>query len=364
MKTALIIQHLAFEDLGTLENVLTEYGFKVHLVFAADLQLNEIDPLAADLWVILGGPIGVYEQANYPFLTTELTLLKSRLAQNKPTIGICLGAQLIAAALGAKVYPGNNGKEIGWHPLVAGPSANACPAIQHLLSPDLALLHWHGDTFDLPTGAKLLASSSQYPHQVFSLGTSILALQCHPEVTLSGLEHWYVGHCCELSHAGIDVQQLRMQSKTHCPRLQAAAIAFWHDWLDSIFSHTTNAESDPSLQVKGRFWLETKDGTLAGHGRIRLLELVHQKGSISAAAKAMHMSYKAAWDALDAINHRAPYPLLTTRIGGSSGGGSALTPYGLNIIDTFHQLEREHALFLEKQTKTMHSEFLISCELP
>lgn len=236
MKTALVIQHLAFEDPGTLRDALENSGFEIRTLFAGDTLLNGIDPLEHDLWVVLGGPIGVYENADFPFLDTELALLKLRLSAQKPTLGICLGGQLIAAALGAQVYPGGNGKEIGWSPLLAGPEIEACPPLQRLLAEELTVLHWHGDTFELPPGAQWLAASRQYKHQAFSLGRHVLALQCHLEVTQSGLEHWYIGHRCELAQAGIEIKQLRRQTEKYCPLLQARAAEFWQEWLNSVFS--------------------------------------------------------------------------------------------------------------------------------
>lgn len=149
-KTIYAIQHLAFEDLGSLEDVFYQLGFRVRYFEAG------VDDLTAafahdGLTIILGGPIGVYETEDYPFLKDEIALLKQRLAGDKPTLGICLGAQLIAHALGAKVYAGHQ-KEIGWSPLSLSLRPN------QVLSPllnNVHVLHWHGDTFDLPENAAL-----------------------------------------------------------------------------------------------------------------------------------------------------------------------------------------------------------------
>ncbi len=159
--------------------------------------------------------------------------MRSRLERDAPTLGICLGAQLMAAALGASVYPGQAGKEIGWGALQPGRDVGACPAITELLAPDVSVLHWHGDTFDLPRGAAHLAATSLYPNQAWSLGQRILGLQFHPEVTAGGLERWYVGHACELGAARIDVARLRSESVRLGPALQTAARRFWRQWLDA-----------------------------------------------------------------------------------------------------------------------------------
>jgi GMP synthase (glutamine-hydrolysing) len=193
-----------------------------------------LDALAPDLLIVLGGPIGVYETEAYPFLRWELEGLRQRLARNAPTLGICLGAQLMAAALDAAVYPGSEGKEIGWASLVPGAEAAACPAMAELLAADLPVLHWHGDTFNLPHGAAHLAASARYPNQAWSIGRNILGLQFHAEVLAPALERWYVGHASELATARIDVPRLRSDGRRFAPTLHVAARRFWRRWLDGI----------------------------------------------------------------------------------------------------------------------------------
>lgn len=236
MIQALAIQHVAFEDLGTLGDELALRGYDVRTVEASAPQFESLDLLAPDLVVVLGGPIGVYETDAYPFLTVEIGRLRDRLARRLPTLGICLGAQLMAAALGAQVYRGTGGKEIGWSVLRPGGGARECPAMADLLAPDVQVLHWHGDTFDLPTGATHLAASELYPNQAWSLGERILALQFHPEVTAAGLERWYVGHTCELAAAGVDVTRLRAAGRQRAPALSAAAQRFFGRWLDTAIA--------------------------------------------------------------------------------------------------------------------------------
>lgn len=196
MKTVNVIQHLAFEDLGSLEDVFYQLGFRVRYFEAG---VDDLSPALnyEGLTVILGGPIGVYETEDYPFLVDEIAGLKQRLKANKPTIGICLGAQLIAHALGAKVYAGHQ-KEIGWSQLeIKAVENNPLAALENV-----EVLHWHGDTFDLPSNATLLASSAIYPNQAFSIGNNILALQFHLEITEQSFEKWLIGHTCEIRHAG------------------------------------------------------------------------------------------------------------------------------------------------------------------
>ncbi|KHF75951.1 Glutamine amidotransferase class-I [Acinetobacter sp. neg1] len=218
MKTVNVIQHLAFEDLGSLEDVFYQLGFRVRYFEAG---VDDLSPALnyEGLTVILGGPIGVYETEDYPFLVDEIAGLKQRLKANKPTIGICLGAQLIAHALGAKVYAGHQ-KEIGWSQLeIKAVENNPLAALENV-----EVLHWHGDTFDLPSNATLLASSAIYPNQAFSIGNNILALQFHLEITEQSFEKWLIGHTCEIRHAGLSIPQLRADNLAYAMQLESQTV--------------------------------------------------------------------------------------------------------------------------------------------
>jgi GMP synthase (glutamine-hydrolysing) len=235
---AVVFSHLPFEDLGSLEPALERRGFAIRTIDVATARFPLADAERCDLLIVMGGPIGVYDSADYPFLTGEIESLRQRLAALKPTLGICLGAQLMAAALGARVYPGAHGAEIGWFPLLP-PNAQPAPApasdwFAPLLAKGLYLFHWHGDTFDLPAGALHLAKTNLYENQAFAIENYALALQFHPEVTEPGLERWYVGHACELGLKRISVQQLRTDAHKHAPALVKAAAQFWNLWLDYI----------------------------------------------------------------------------------------------------------------------------------
>jgi GMP synthase (glutamine-hydrolysing) len=243
MRNALAITHVAFEDLGSLGIELVQAGFNIELIDACTANLHAIDALDPDLVIVLGGPIGIYEREAYPFLEAEIVLLRSRLAAKRSTLGICLGAQLMAAALGARVYPGSYGKELGWAPIQTDADCRVPPWFKALLNPELRVLHWHGDTFDLPSGTTRLAGTAHYANQAFSVEEHALALQFHPEVTVQGLERWYVGHACELAQAGICVQQLRAESHTFGPALETAARQLWQQWLDHLGLKDRSQES-------------------------------------------------------------------------------------------------------------------------
>lgn len=229
LRTAVAIRHLAFEDLGTFEPVLERAGFKVHYYDVGIDELWTLDPLQTELLIVLGGPVGAYEDDKYPFLVDELRILEARLTANRPTLGICLGAQLMARTLGAKVYPGS-AKEIGFKPitLTAAGEQSALRALG--VAP---VLHWHGDTFDLPADATHLAYTDICPNQAFSHGKS-LALQFHPEGGGSGFERWLIGHTLELATTNIDIAALRADQLRYAAALSTAATAFLKTWLAGI----------------------------------------------------------------------------------------------------------------------------------
>lgn len=233
MKQALVIRHLAFEDLGSLQPALQLQGYTVRHLEAGVDDLAVVTQEDPELLVVLGGPIGVYETDIYPFLQDEIAVLRTRLERKRPVLGICLGAQLMAAALGARVYPGH-GKEIGWSALTAPVAAPVSNILAPLFADGLQVLHWHGDTFDLPAGAAHLAQSALYPNQAYAIGRHALALQFHPEVLGRNVERWLIGHACELGAAKIDIPALRAATARQAARLEQAAGKVWQDWLEQL----------------------------------------------------------------------------------------------------------------------------------
>jgi GMP synthase (glutamine-hydrolysing) len=227
----LAIRHVYFEHLGSFAGTLARRGYRVRYVEAGIDDLAAIDPAAPSLLAVLGGPIGAYEEAQYPFLLDELRLIERRLAAGLPILGICLGCQLIARALGARVYPGGT-KEIGWSPLELTAAGHASP-LGHLAGCDYRVLHWHGDTFDLPADAELLGSTPLTAHQAFRRGAAVLALQFHVEVDPAEIERWLVGHACEIAGAGgLDVNRLRADTARFGPATAACAASVLDRWLD------------------------------------------------------------------------------------------------------------------------------------
>lgn len=226
-RTALAFRHVHFEDLGIIEPLLLERGYLVEYV---DLGLDAIDIEqvdAADLLIVLGGPIGVHDTAGYPFLEASKAAVVHRLRSRRPLLGICLGAQLIAEAMGADVRP-TGAVEIGYAPLELTDEGRDSP----LRALDgMPVLHWHGDAFAIPEGARHLARTPGFPNQAFSTD-SVLALQFHLEADHRTIGRWLIGHAHELHHNGIDPGSIREDASVHGPRLESAARSVIGVWLD------------------------------------------------------------------------------------------------------------------------------------
>jgi len=231
-KSCLVLRHVAFEGLGVLADLLPDYGFATRIC-EIGVDLFPADEIAScDLLIVLGGPIGVYETEAYPFLVDELSAIDARLRGKKPTLGICLGAQLMAAALGAKVAPGP-AKEIGYAPLTLTDEGRASPLA---LLEGVNVLHWHGDAFALPAGGQNLAYTTVCPHQAFALESYALGLQFHAEVEPGALEPWLIGHAVELAKAGIDPRTIRAQAAEFGAGTAAAGRHVFRAWLDGNFA--------------------------------------------------------------------------------------------------------------------------------
>lgn len=180
-----VVKHVAFEGPGGVRDWALARG---HALSETDLSAGEPLPGldAFDALVLMGGPMSVNEEDRYAWLRPEKALLRAALAADKKLLGICLGAQMIASALGAPIAPVPE-KEIGWFPVRALPGAAGHPFLRAWPA-EQTVFHWHGEGFGLPAGAQALWGSEAWPRQAFALGRQALALQCHPEVTLASMQ--------------------------------------------------------------------------------------------------------------------------------------------------------------------------------
>lgn len=197
----LVIQYVLKEGLGLLEDKLRENDWELDVrpmylpVTFLPANLNEHDAL-----LILGGPMGANDVNQYPYLLKLEELVREAAARDIPTVGICLGGQIIARALGAVVGP-NSVQEIGWSPIVVEPRGQVS-RLFYQMPPMFSVFQWHEDTFSLPAGAVLLASSEKCRHQAFVVGSNIWALQFHLEVTPAMIEDWCQIYAEELAQYG------------------------------------------------------------------------------------------------------------------------------------------------------------------
>ena len=230
-KSALIIRHVPHEGVAAYRQPIEAAGYHVDRVDVADPAFATLDLREPDLLIMMGGPMGVYEQDRYPWITCQIRQLALRLEADRPTLGVCLGAQMMAAALGADVYPGPV-KEVGFHPVRLRDTALASP-LRHLV--DVPVLHWHGDTFTLPSDVELLASSHLYDDQAFRRGPNILALQFHAEMgTDPRFDDWIAQWPESVVEAGGDETSLRAAHDSLGPAAAAAGQAMTADWLQGL----------------------------------------------------------------------------------------------------------------------------------
>ncbi len=179
------LQHVAFEGLASIEPWAKSKG---HSLSATRFYNNEPLPNVEDIdWlIIMGGPMNIYEESKYPWLAQEKRFIEQAIENEKIILGICLGSQLIADALGAKVFP-NQDKEIGWFPIELT-SEEQTPQVFNFLPNQFTVFHWHGDTFDLPDGATRIAKSEGCENQAFAYGERVIGLQFHLESTKGSVQ--------------------------------------------------------------------------------------------------------------------------------------------------------------------------------
>ncbi|HSG65234.1 MAG TPA: gamma-glutamyl-gamma-aminobutyrate hydrolase family protein [Gammaproteobacteria bacterium] len=188
MRKLLVFQHVPHEPLGTLDAQFKEAGFRIRYVNFARYGRVKLDVGRYDGLVVLGGPMGVNDTEPYPHLLDEVEAIRVAIDSDIPILGICLGAQLIAAALGARIAR-NPVKEIGWSDVKRTRAAMSDPLFKHFHAQE-KIFQWHGDTFEIPSGAKHLAMTDHCRNQAFCYGRAVYALQFHLEVDEALVRRW------------------------------------------------------------------------------------------------------------------------------------------------------------------------------
>ncbi len=198
MRRLLVFQHVAYEILGVLDPLLRDAGFRIRYVNFGRQPDAQPDIDRYNGLIVLGGPMNCDQAERYPHLQTEIDVIQRAIDSGKPVLGICLGSQLIARALGARVRK-NPIKEIGWYELNPTADGNKDPLFS-TLQPSQMIFQWHGDTFDIPEHAVHLASSPDCANQAFRYGENVYGLQFHLEVDEAMIHRWL--------HASINVREL------------------------------------------------------------------------------------------------------------------------------------------------------------
>lgn len=231
MKKGLIIRHTPYEGIAGFRQPVEQAGYALDRIDVTDPGFARVNFNTPDLLILMGGPMGVYERDVHPWIDCEIDRLASRISLGLPTLGICLGAQMIAAAMGAKVHAGPV-KEVGFAPVTLT-GAGAESPLRHVAG--VPMLHWHGDTFPLPERTELLASTDSYAHQAFRRGPELLALQFHAEMGEDPrFEQWLDGSEDYVEEAGLTLDALRDQHERHGPGAVAAGRAMIAEWLRKL----------------------------------------------------------------------------------------------------------------------------------
>jgi GMP synthase (glutamine-hydrolysing) len=224
----LVVQHVACETLGTIEDVVRAQRLTPRYV-----RVHEGDPIPSR-WddscglIVMGGPMSVEDSGRLPHLAREMRLIESALAADRPVLGVCLGSQLLALVLGSKVSSGPR-KEIGRHRVRLSESGRRDPLWAGAPA-EFQGFHWHGDVFDVPPGCESLAFTDRTACQAFCSGTSAYGVLFHMEVTESLIDGMAASLPDELAQAGGDIEELRLGAKEHLPVLSSIAERFFGGW--------------------------------------------------------------------------------------------------------------------------------------
>ncbi|NNM89199.1 MAG: C26 family cysteine hydrolase domain-containing family [Phycisphaerae bacterium] len=228
MKSVLVIQHTPAETIGSIAAPLAAANVAVNTceVFCQQSVPTEIGQYSG--LILMGGPMSAYEQDHHPFIQPELALIQSTMAAGKPVLGICLGSQLIAAALGARVYPGRK-KEIGWLKVRLHEGGMRDPLFVGVPF-SFTAFHWHGDIFEVPQDAIPLLGSDITACQGFRFGAKTWALLCHLEVTAESIQAMMRSFPDELKAASVNSANVIAQTSTYLPELLTISKSVFSRW--------------------------------------------------------------------------------------------------------------------------------------
>ena len=229
MASVTILQHIQCETPGIISQCLQNANIDMHLVGIFDGDPIPLNMDAQAGLIIMGGPMSVYDQAQFPFLLAEQRLIEKALEDNKPVLGVCLGSQLLAAVLGAEVKSGAQ-REIGWYPVALKESAATDSLWKHLPNRFMAY-HWHGDAFDLPQGAVSLASSEMTPCQAFRYDKNAYGFLFHMEVTEHIIKNMVTEFQEELEDQRNSAASIIQTSRDYLPALQTIGVRVFRRWI-------------------------------------------------------------------------------------------------------------------------------------
>lgn len=227
-----VLQHHPVENLGSIADALEEAALAWQYVRVFDGHPIPTEMKGAGGLIVMGGPEAVYRQDRYPYLRDEMALIESALKENRPILGVCLGSQLLAAALGATVRRGEE-KEIGWYQVRLSEGARD-DRLMGGLPAEFVAAHWHGDVFDLPAGAAALASSAKTPLQAYRYGDKAYGLLFHAEMTEAILAALVGEFRDGLKRVGIDGDAILAEAPRRLPELERIGTAIFSRWAGPI----------------------------------------------------------------------------------------------------------------------------------
>ena len=233
MAKVYVLQHHPVENLGTIAEALEGAALAWQYI-----RIHEGHPVPKEMkgaggLIVMGGPMAVYQAEQYPFLRDEMQLIEQAVTEDLPVLGVCLGAQIVAAALGAKVARNPAGKEIGWYPVSLSDAARE-DRLWSGVAPTITPFHWHGDIFEVPAGAVSLASSEKTPCQGFRYGNCVYALQFHIEVTPESVAAMAAEWPRELEKEKIFAAEMIGATAGHVPELELLSDSIFGRWAGPI----------------------------------------------------------------------------------------------------------------------------------